>query len=1075
MMLYSLCAYSNSDNRGDIMSITLEQLIQNRQELIEAHRKNNFTDGIHKLLTDLYPDTAHFIYELLQNAEDMQATTVRFILDKDSIDFEHNGTKRSFNIEDIDAITNIGHNSQKKDDPTSIGKFGVGFKAVFTYTSTPIIHSGDYHFKIKDYFVPDIHDVESVNTVDNDGVAWTKFSFPFNNPMKTAKVAFDECLEGLRMLDASAVLFLQNIKKIEYMLPTGDLGHVELVDNGDHHVTVTYKTPDEQRIHKSRWLRFDRTVNITDDHGNPKTLPIAVAFALKWDERSKKDYIAPVAGGGRTFIYFPTEKEHSGLRFHINAPFASTVARASVRNCPDNVKLIRAISQLLVDSLQEIKMQGLMNHAFFEVLPHKKDNLSPFYQHVFDYVYSAFQTHDYLPTKNGGYVAAPNALAGPAAISNVLREAEMQVLFGIEKTWIMNAAQRNSHADSFIQSLSVQTFTFKDFSRVFILPVRVQTEQLLKKRQSDWLKRFYALCADTYDNLDYSLSNAFVLSMKQATVIRSSKGEMFPSANIYILPVNVSLITKTTPIVESSFIIPTSKTDKTCEKIYAFFRNKLEIREYGPRVEVEKLLRAYDDELEVSDQYFKDLIVFAKYKAEHNDVDFSTHEIFLYLDAEDNDLYCAKASDLFLGSSYKNPYGERIAPIYGKNCLWQGYSEHYTEKELPQFLAFVSACGISKGLTIEEKRARDNPQYYSCLYSDRRETEQGIDSDYTIPELKELLKLRDPQISKLIWSTLEKYGKSFSGDKYTTARYKPNGSAPLRTCDSILIYHLKEYAWLPNKRGELFRPEDITDSELRNDFVYNPDNKIMAALKIGSTAKKQSREREKLEQEVDRLGMSLITKEEREDFEAYKRDKARLEAQKNVAALSSRELLKKQNKKSASSGNSNANFYTDNVSRKEINIEATFRNAKQMSPAKRKLFARTVESTKAEKNQLRKWYRGQCQMCKTVIIGCNHAPHFVAKNVINTQDLPLPVRQTTFLAWNSLCLCPNCATKYDVCSKNLDEFWEQIMQTEIIEGSLNKVVLSIELDEKIQDIQYDPEHFMALKKVMQLIDDDFKK
>ena len=55
------------------MSITLEQLIKNRQDLIEAHRKNNFTDGIHALLTDLYPDTAHFIYELLQNAEDMKA------------------------------------------------------------------------------------------------------------------------------------------------------------------------------------------------------------------------------------------------------------------------------------------------------------------------------------------------------------------------------------------------------------------------------------------------------------------------------------------------------------------------------------------------------------------------------------------------------------------------------------------------------------------------------------------------------------------------------------------------------------------------------------------------------------------------------------------------------------------------------------------------------------------------------------------------------------------------------------------------------------------------------------------
>lgn len=82
----------------------LEELIQKRKNLIKAHRENDFTDGIHALLTDMYPDTAHFIYELLQNAEDMKATIVRFILDTNGIDFEHNGTKRSFNIEDIDAM-----------------------------------------------------------------------------------------------------------------------------------------------------------------------------------------------------------------------------------------------------------------------------------------------------------------------------------------------------------------------------------------------------------------------------------------------------------------------------------------------------------------------------------------------------------------------------------------------------------------------------------------------------------------------------------------------------------------------------------------------------------------------------------------------------------------------------------------------------------------------------------------------------------------------------------------------------------------------------------------------------------
>jgi len=1059
------------------MSITLEQLIKNRQDLIEAHRKNNFTDGIHALLTDLYPDTAHFIYELLQNAEDMKATVVRFILDKNSVDFEHNGTKRSFNIADIDAITNIGHNSQKKDDPTSIGKFGVGFKAVFAYTSTPIIHSGDYHFKIKDYFVPEIRGVEKVSTVDNDGVAWTKFSFPFNNPKKAATDAFDECLDGLKALDSSAVLFLQNIKKIEYLLPSGDLGYVELVDNGKYHVTVTYKKPNESKEYKSRWLRFDRMVDITDDQGNPKTLSTAIAFSLEYDEKNKKDYIAPVKGGGRTFIYFPAEKEHSGLRFHINAPFASTVARDSVRNCSDNVKLIRAISQLISDSLPEIKAQGLMNHYFFEVLPHNKDNLSVFYQHVLDYVYAAFRKNDYLPTKNGGYVSAENALAGPAAISNVLKEADMQILFGIKKTWIANPAQRNSNADNFIQSLDIQAFTFKEFAGIFELPVRKKAEQLINKQQNDWLKRFYALCADVYENLGYIsyASGAFVRNMKQALVIRSTKGEMYRSSDIYTLPANVALITKTTPIVESTFVLSPTKTDKTCEKIRAFFRDVLGIQEYGPKIEVEKLLRSYDDGTEVNDQYFKDLLVFAKYQMDHNDIDFSVHPIFLYQNAEDNNLHYAKASELFLGEAYGNGSGEILASVYEKPCLWNGYSKHYTEKELQQFVSFVSSCGVAKGLEIVKRRALLHPQYYSLLNSYGRQTGHGHDSDYTIPNLEKLLKRQSPKLSKLIWNTLENTGKH-NDSKYVTARYSPNASAEIKTCDSSLIYYLKEYAWLPNKQDMLFKPEDISLSDLHTDFNYDPENKLLAALKIGSAAEKQSREQKKLEQAAKKAGMHLLPEDE---FKEYQQWKAQKEATKNTAPLSGKELLKKQQKRSTSNVNAGDNFSTDgavnNISRRETNVEATFRNAKQMKPAQRKLFGRVVESTKEERSLLRNWYQGKCQMCNTVIIGYNQAPHFIAKNVINTQHLSASIRQTTHLAWNSLCLCPNCAAKYDVCSRDLNGLFEQIMQTEIIEGDPKRIVLSIELDGKRQDIRYIPKHFLALKKVMQLIDDEIEE
>ena len=57
----------------------LEELRQKRLKWVEANRENGFDDGIRRLLTELYPDNAHFIYELLQNAEDARATEVRFI------------------------------------------------------------------------------------------------------------------------------------------------------------------------------------------------------------------------------------------------------------------------------------------------------------------------------------------------------------------------------------------------------------------------------------------------------------------------------------------------------------------------------------------------------------------------------------------------------------------------------------------------------------------------------------------------------------------------------------------------------------------------------------------------------------------------------------------------------------------------------------------------------------------------------------------------------------------------------------------------------------------------------------
>ena len=153
---------------GDIMKdlekIYFHKLTEDRAESANILEKPSMR-GVQKSVVDKYSDQAHFIYELLQNADDAGATSARFELHQDKLIFAHDGV-RKFSVTnpdtenedslkgtlgDINAITSIA-NSNKTE--ASIGKFGVGFKAVFQYTSTPMIFDDEIKFRIDRFIVP---------------------------------------------------------------------------------------------------------------------------------------------------------------------------------------------------------------------------------------------------------------------------------------------------------------------------------------------------------------------------------------------------------------------------------------------------------------------------------------------------------------------------------------------------------------------------------------------------------------------------------------------------------------------------------------------------------------------------------------------------------------------------------------------------------------------------------------------------------------------------------------------------------------------------------------------------------
>jgi hypothetical protein len=494
------------------MTQSIEDLAGKRQQWVESNRENGFESGLKRLLTDLYPDNAHFIYELLQNAEDAQAKEVRFILHEDRIEFEHNG-ERLFSIQDVDAITSIG-TSTKRDDVTKIGKFGVGFKAVLAYTESPEIRSGKLRFKIQDMVVP------SQMSEPQENSNQTHFILPFNNPKKPQARAKKEIQDLLKTLDATTLLFLTQIQKIEYLLPDSSLGYIERINLGDNKFEIRVQQPNESDSSSSWFLKFDKEVQIEDEEAEhdgqkEKSCRIAVALGLlsvKPQAATKESQdsntgsipnwkLVPM-NPGRVCIYFPAEKETSNLCFHLHAPFASTVARDSVRDCTGNKALRDHLAELLAEFMFSIRDQGLLTVSALAILPNDKDNLSKFYKPIMDRLVQAFKEQDLVPTNRGGHAPASAIFKGKRVLSDLIDDDDMVRLLGgshASPIWLKNPSQQNQREDAFLSMLGIKDWKTADLVKSLGAMSDQDRASWMGSKDDKWHQTLYEMLMDYLD------------------------------------------------------------------------------------------------------------------------------------------------------------------------------------------------------------------------------------------------------------------------------------------------------------------------------------------------------------------------------------------------------------------------------------------------------------------------------------------------------------------------------------------------------------------------------------------------
>ncbi|MCA1625972.1 MAG: hypothetical protein LC778_19685, partial [Acidobacteria bacterium] len=483
----------------------------------------------------LYADKTHFIYELIQNANDAQARHLTFLLRSDELIICNDG--REFVEKDVRGICSIGRSTK---DLTQAGAFGIGFKAVYAYTNLPEIYSGGENFRIREFVIPEGINAIPIQVANVIKSGETVIRLPFSNRVRPVDV--EQLQRGLRNLHPLTLLFLQNLVSIRWIDKiTGDSGEYNQdsvphssISNG---LILTLKrTTNEVKQDEMCFMVFShslkppqhvidellRQVEVDDEEETEEerdrirdsakeNQSIEVAFSLVDDSISPLDACV-------FFSYLPTEKE-THLRFLLQARYQTTPARDNIpdgTNSAWNGWLIEETASFVPAVLKQLKEANYLTPSFFDVLPVESDGVPQILQTVVDSLRHVMRENKYIPVEEAQYELLDRVFYPHS--QDLRKLLDREDLAALTKTpnasWLhpdIREIKEHARRFEFMQSIGIRRV---DAAR-FIAWLGEKGEGWLKAKSDEWLRDLY---------LYMSRQKAEWKGLKGQTLIRLESG-----------------------------------------------------------------------------------------------------------------------------------------------------------------------------------------------------------------------------------------------------------------------------------------------------------------------------------------------------------------------------------------------------------------------------------------------------------------------------------------------------------------------------------------------------------------------
>lgn len=327
-----------------------EKLIREIKEEFEVEKHTKSYERVKdmaKIISEnLYSEDSHFIYELIQNAQDNdykeEKKKLDFFVYPNAILIKNN--EIGFNSEQIRSICDFAKSVKKgKKALGYIGEKGIGFKSVFAITDQPAIYSNGYRFffkkneYIEPYWLEDLSEYPKEFQDENS----TNIYLPYSKDFKNQK----DIEKKIRDIEPILLLFLDSLDEIN-------------IYNDDKHILAVSKSSiinDKQNIvtiysgdKKDKFITYSKVINCKDSiveekRKDVKKRQVIVAFPLQEIDDT------------RIFSFLPTEI-NTGLPFLIQADFLLNASRGDILKDKDwNKWLLEEIVDFFIDAFKDLR------------------------------------------------------------------------------------------------------------------------------------------------------------------------------------------------------------------------------------------------------------------------------------------------------------------------------------------------------------------------------------------------------------------------------------------------------------------------------------------------------------------------------------------------------------------------------------------------------------------------------------------------------------------------------------------------------------------------------------------------